>query len=212
MTNPPHQTTSMLLHPRPPHSLRLHRRRDLVPPHKRPSAPLRDHRLPLVHLNLGNGTRVLDRLPNEKQRRSARPLSRDLQKRQRHSLHTRTDSRSCESRGLSSSGVDRTVRISILAHISPISRWRNTDTQDVATQSTPPSASSSTAANIQARNNANGLVRRNALPCLSGSPRTKRRLLPRRMKSLRRRRRLCWSRGLRLRRRPGGRRSLGSRW
>jgi hypothetical protein len=122
MTNPPHQTTSMLLHPRPPHSLRLHRRRDLVPPHKRPSTPLRDHRLPLIHPDLGNGTRVLDRLPNEKQRRSARPLSRDFQEWKRLPLHARPDSGPRTSCGLSVGGVDRTVRISILAHISPISR------------------------------------------------------------------------------------------
>ena len=104
----------MLLHPRPPHSLRLHRRRDLVPPHKRPSTPLRDHRLPLVHLNLGNGTRVLDRLPNEKQRRSARPLPRDLQKRQRLPLHARPDSGPRTSCGLSSGCVDRAVRPFVL--------------------------------------------------------------------------------------------------
>lgn len=82
----------------------------------------------------------------------------------------------------------------------------------IDTQSTPPSASSSTAASTHALNNANGSVRRNALPCLSGGPRTKRRLLPRRKKSLRERRRLCWSLGPRLRKKPGVRRLLGSRW
>lgn len=69
----------MLLHPRPPHNIRLHHRRNLVPPHKRPSTPLRDHRLPLLRLDLGDGTRILDRLPNEKQRRRAGLMPSDLQ-------------------------------------------------------------------------------------------------------------------------------------
>jgi hypothetical protein len=202
----------MLLHSRPPHSIRLHHQRDLVPPHKRPSTPLRDHRLPPLRPYLGNGTRILDRMPDEKQRRRAWLMSRDFQEWKRLPLHARPNFGPRTSCGLSGGGVDRTVRISIPAHISPISRWRNTDIQDVATQSTLRSAFSSTTASTHARNNANGSVRRNALPGLSGGPRTKRRLLPRRRKSLRRRRRLCWSRGLRLRRRPGGRRSLGSRW
>ena len=68
----------MLLHPRSPHNIRLRHRRNLVPPHKRPSTPLRDHRLPLLRLDLGDGNRILDRLPNEKQRRRAGLMPSDL--------------------------------------------------------------------------------------------------------------------------------------
>lgn len=78
----------MLLHPRPPHNIRLHHRRNLVPPHKRPSTPLRDHRLPLLRLDLGDGNRILDRLPNEKQRRRAGLMPSDLQEWQRLPLHS----------------------------------------------------------------------------------------------------------------------------
>jgi hypothetical protein len=73
-----------------------------------------------------------------------------------------------------------------------------------ATQSMPPSASSSSTVSTRAPNNANGSVRRSALRCLSGGLRMRRR-------RLRRRRRLCWSRGLRLCR-VGGRRLRGNRW
>ena len=78
----------MLLHPRSPHNIRLRHRRNLVPPHKRPSTPLRDHRLPLLRLDLGHGNRILDRLPNEKQRRRAGLMSRYLQERQGLPLHS----------------------------------------------------------------------------------------------------------------------------
>ena len=109
----------MLLHTRPPHNIRLHHRRNLVPPHKRPSTALRDHRLPHFRLNLGNGTRMLDRLPNEKQRRRARSVSRHLQKRQRLPVHPRSDSGCRKSCGLPSGGVDRTVRPYILTYLCP---------------------------------------------------------------------------------------------
>ena len=78
----------MLLRPRPPHNIRLHHRRDLVPPHKRPSTPLRDHRIPLLRLDLGDGNRILDRLPNEKQRRRAGLMPRYLQEWQRLPLYS----------------------------------------------------------------------------------------------------------------------------
>jgi hypothetical protein len=100
----------MLLHPRPPHSIRLHHRRDLVPPHQRTSTPLRDHRLPLLRLNLGNGIRILDRLPNEKQRRRTGLLSCDLQERERLPLYSRSDFGYGVGGGLSGGGVGCAVR------------------------------------------------------------------------------------------------------
>lgn len=87
-----------------------------------------------------------------------------------------------------------------------------------ATQSTPPSASSSSTVNIHALNNANGSVRRNA-PLFSNVGRRMRNkvslslrllLLLKGKKILRERRHLCWSLGLRLRR-AGGKRLLGNR-
>jgi hypothetical protein len=88
-----------------------------------------------------------------------------------------------------------------------------------ATQSTPPSASSSSTVNAHALNNANGSVRRNALLFSNVGRRMRKKfslllllrlLLPKGKKNLRERRRLCWSRGLRLRR-AGGKRLLGNR-
>ena len=78
----------MLLHPRSPHNIRLRHRRNLVPPHKRPSTPLRDHRRPLLRLDLGDGNRILDRLPNEKQRCRAGLMPSDLQEWQRLPLYS----------------------------------------------------------------------------------------------------------------------------
>jgi hypothetical protein len=90
-----------------------------------------------------------------------------------------------------------------------------------ATQSTPPSASSSSTVNTHALNNANGSARRNAL-LFSNVGRIMRKkvslllrlllLLPKGKKILREMRRLCWSRGLRLcrageKRLPGNRSS-----
>jgi hypothetical protein len=110
LTNPPHQPTILLLHPRPPNNIRLHHRRDPVPPHKRPSTPLRDHRLPLLRPHLGDGIRILDRLPDKKQRRRAGLVSRDFQERQRLTLYPSSHFGSGVGGGLFGGGVGWAVR------------------------------------------------------------------------------------------------------
>lgn len=104
----------MLLHARPYSPGIFHHWRDLVPSHERPSTALRDHRLHPLSFSLGTRNRILDIMPNKKQRGRPEFMSSHLQKRQRLPLHPVPHSGPRERCRLSSGRFDRAVSATFL--------------------------------------------------------------------------------------------------